>query len=366
MRWTTRSLFCFTSLIAAIPAVASESVDVKLNYKYVGEPKQPQHKQKYCLEIVPSEDLSPRSIDKFQKACALAAGLKDYHVVGKEADCHKITVDLDVEENDNDYTKTAHFSFFDGTDTRETLNVMASFHSEKGSFNSYSMIAVCRAAFNDVPAHSKTFHVEASTEPDDHGNRSGNSPSSEDEYAINGNGMYVMSELMLNGLGASVGYYFSESLTAEAGFLSLSRSLNMDAQSLDKYYVKTRLFYSRKAYIGLGVAWQTAYFDDRYELTTRDTIESLPANAGPSPREFKGSLSTMGGEASLGVLLAGASHKKGLNVGIDFVGVYKAWQVTRDNLTIATSDADLRKRIVSKVKDEDVYYVLRLLVGYTF
>lgn len=363
-----RTAYCVTFIIGQtiVSAVANAaSIDVKLNYKYASEGKQPDKKLKYCLEIKPSNDLSVNATDKLQKACALAAGLKNYQIVGKEVGCQKISLALDVEENNNDYTKTAHFSFYDNAGAQPTLNVLASLRSNTSTFNSYSMIALCRATFNDIPPQSEMFHVDASIEPDDAGERSSVSPTPTD-WPINGYGAYVMSEMLLNGIGASIGYYFNESVTAEVGYLSLSRALNQDAQSLDKYYVKTRIFFSRKAYVGLGLAWQTAYFDDRYELTTRDKIESLPANAGPSPREFHGSLTTVGGEASLGCLIVGTSHTKGFNLGLDFLGVYRAWDVKRDHLTIASQDPDIRKRIVSKLKDQDTYYVLRLLLGYTF
>lgn len=366
-----RTVYCFllfASMAGSTQLRAGSYVDVKLSYKYLGEEKQPQHKQKYCLEVTPSDELSKHTMDKLQKACALAAGLKHYQVVGKETDCHKITVALDVEDDEHRYTKTAHFSFYDGSDTQPTLNVLASFHSDNAEFNTYSMIAVCRATFDEIPSQSKTFHVDASTEPEDNEYIRGvpGSRSDTEEAPVNGNGAYVMSELMMNGFGASIGYYFNEQAAAEVGYLSLSRSLNQDAGSIDKYYIKSRIFYSRKSYVGLGIAWQTVYFDDRYELTRNDSIESLPSNAGPTPREFKGSLTTIGGEASLGWLLIGKSHSQGFNFGLDLLGVYHAWQVKRDHLTIASTDPDIRSRIVSKVKDQDTFYVLRLLLGYTF
>lgn len=364
MRSVVNTFICISACFLSQQAHAAPPVDVKLNYKYSGEPKVPPKNATYCLEIAQSKDLSANAVEKLHKACALAAGLKGYHLVGKEAGCRKITAELSVEDDENGYVKTAEFFFFEDGPQKPSLKVKANFDSETGEFNSYSMIASCRAVFNEIPAESKVFHVDASTEPDDTGRHPDDRT---DHPPVNGRGVYVMSELMLNGLGGSAGYYFSEELAVEAGFLDLGRSLNMDANRLMKYYVKSRLFFTRRAYVGVGLGWQNSEFGEGYQyFSSKHSIKRDTYWQDTSGEQFQGSLQTFGGEVSLGYLFVGASLKKGLVLGADWFGVFAPWMITENKIKVASGDSKMRERIAQKIQNEKTYYLLRFLVGYNF
>ncbi len=334
-------------------------VKVAVDYAYEGEGAKPKKNRTYCLSMKAGEVFSSLSISSLKSLCMEAASAKGYKLVSDGSDCLPVDVTLSSSALESDevdgFKKSAVFQFYDVKEKSPTLKITASLSSGGDEFVPATIISLCRAAFHDIPAKSKKLDRVTGTDLDD---------------TVDGDGFYAQIEAVTAGPTFLVGMHLSESVSLEVGRQMLEEQkgiwVPVDAESVAKTFVRSKIFLKRDVYVGLGVGFQTVEFGNSLAVESDGKLRrqySISSNTSSGPSRLGGKVSSYGLDYSVGALFIGKSHHRGLFAGVN-LGGYKPLVKTSESLEITgNSDSNLRQKVLDRVMKTSTDYYGQLFIG---